>query len=201
MYSIITKDGRLENAFTYQQFMELAKQKAEAVTQGKQVSEDPSLDEHRPLNMQRAGRVEKTTELTPELAEIVQKIDATQYWVVITEDWCGDSAQNLPVLHMIASANPTIRFSILERDKNPDLIDMYLTNGTRSIPILVAFNETGEELFRWGPRPAAAAEIIRQAKAEGLEKEEMYNKLHLWYAKDRGRHLQAEFVTLLKSLR
>lgn len=201
MYSIITKDGRLENAFTYQQFMELAKQKAEVVTQGKQVSEDPSLDEHRPLNMQRASRVEKTTELIPELAEIVQKIDTTQYWVVITEDWCGDSAQNLPVLHMIASANPIIRFSILERDKNTDLIDMYLTNGTRSIPILVAFNETGKELFRWGPRPAAAAEIIRQAKAEGLEKEEMYNKLHLWYAKDRGKHLQAEFVTLLKSLR
>ena len=201
MYSIIANDGRLERAFTYQQFMVAAKQKAEAVTQGKQVSEDPSLDEHRPLNLQRASRVEKTTELSPELAEIVKMIDSPQHWVVITEDWCGDSAQNLPVLNLIASANPKIRFSIIERDKNLDLIDMYLTNGTRSIPILVAFNNAGDELFKWGPRPAAAAEIIKQAKAEGLEKEEMYNKLHLWYAKDRGKHLQAEFVTLLNNLR
>lgn len=77
-------------------------------------------------------------------------------------------------------------------------MNQYLTNGTRSIPKLVAFNKDGEELFRWGPRPEAAVKLINQWKEEGLQKQEWMEKLHLWYSRNKGSELEKEFVELIK---
>ena len=81
---------------------------------------------------------------------------------------------------------------------NLDIMDQYLTDGKRSIPLLVAFDAAGGELFRWGARPAAAQAVVDEANAEGLEKPAMLERLHAWYGKDRGRSLDAELVTLFR---
>ena len=75
----------------------------------------------------------------------------------------------------------------------------FLTNGTRSIPIVAAFNDEGEELFRWGPRPKAAVGLIDQWKSEGMEKSEWTEKLHLWYARNKGEELEKEFIELIEN--
>jgi hypothetical protein len=49
-------------------------------------------------------------------------------------------------------------------------MDVYLTNGKRGVPRLVAFSESGKELFRWGPRPQPVADIFREGVASGLPK-------------------------------
>ena len=118
--------------------------------------------------------------------------------MVITEDWCGDSAQNLPYIAALAKMNSNISLRILLRDENPDIIDQYLTKGiSRSIPILVAFDEAGEELFRWGPRPKEAQELVEELKANGYIKKDYIEKLHYWYAKNRGNNIEAELTKLL----
>jgi len=76
-------------------------------------------------------------------------------------------------------------------------MDQYLTNGSRSIPRLVALDAGGQELFHWGPRPAAALEVFQAAKSEGLEKADILEKLHLFYGRNRGMALDAEIVSLL----
>ena len=48
----------------------------------------------------------------------------------------------------MAELNQKINLKIILRDTNPVIMDLYLTNGTRSIPIFVAFDEKGNELFR-----------------------------------------------------
>jgi thiol-disulfide isomerase/thioredoxin len=118
--------------------------------------------------------------------------------MVLTEDWCGDSAQTLPFIACIAEENPHILLKILLRDENPDIMDLYLTNGKRAVPKLVAFDESGEELFVWGPRPQPAAEVFREGIAEGLPKKEVYPKLHLWYGRDRGKTVEKEFLGILE---
>ena len=92
--------------------------------------------------------------------------------------------------------NSNIDLRILLRDENPDIMDIYLTNGTRSIPKLVAFDENGNQLFEWGPRPKEAQRLIDQWKGEGIVKPELYEKLHLWYGRNRGKELEEEFLEI-----
>ena len=152
----------------------------------------------RKLNLQRSMRIMKTYKVSSELKEEIKKINEPQVWMVITENWCGDSAQNLPYLSLIAQENSNISFKIILRDSNPDIMDQYLTNGARSIPLLVAFNSNGYELFRWGSRPKIVQDLFLQWKAEGIVSPELYEKLHLWYARNKGQAIESEFIDILK---
>ena len=161
----------------------------------------PELAEYTVLNQARMDRLDKTVRLDPDLREALEQV-AAQSWLVLSEGWCGDAAQNLPVIAAMADSAPAIRLSVLGRDAHPDLMDRYLTQGSRSIPKLVAINEAGTELFTWGPRPGPAQRMILENKALPLEEQlpypELARKLHTWYAQDRTATLQAEFIALLK---
>lgn len=149
------------------------------------------------LNLHRSRRVTRTTKISEELQSLVESIASPQLWLVLTEDWCGDSAQILPQIVRVAELNDNITLRILPRDENLDIMDEYLTNGNRAIPKLIAYNDAGEELFTWGPRPIAAVELIKAEKESGKSKEEWQKDLHLWYAKNRGEEVNTEFTRIL----
>ncbi len=155
------------------------------------------------LNLARTVRNEKTVKLLPEVAEALKHAPAMN-WLVLTEPWCGDSSQVAPVLHLMADAAPNVRYGLLLRDEHLDLMEHFLTNGTRSIPKLIAFNLQGKELFSWGPRPREAQSVVLANKAlppeKQLPKEELYAKVHAWYAADRGVHVQQELLALLRNV-
>ena len=124
--------------------------------------------------------------------------------MVLTEAWCGDSAQNLPVIAEIAKLNPEkIKLYIVLRDENPELMDKYLTNGARAIPKLIAVNETlDKETFIWGPRPVPAQQLLLNWKNNPADKtwDDFEKELHGWYAKDKTQTIQSEFLDLLNGL-
>ncbi len=153
------------------------------------------------LNLARTRRLEKTFKPLPEVAAVMAQA-APQTWLVITEPWCGDSAQNLPVIQLLAALAPAIEVRIALRDTNLALIDRYLTNGARSIPKLVAFDAlTNAELFQWGPRPVAAHDLVMSEKskpvADQLSKEALAEHLHRWYNTNAGHDTQLELATLV----
>lgn len=149
------------------------------------------------LNLHRVGRIHRNWKPSAELASLLARIDRPQLWMVLTEPWCGDSAQSVPCLEILAESAPDITIRHLLRDDNPEIMDRYLTDGKRGIPLLAAFGPEGNELYRWGPRPAEAQTIMDNALAEGLEKPARLEKLHLFYGRNRGRALDGEWVTLL----
>jgi len=117
------------------------------------------------LNHQRSSRIHKSYKPGEELVKAARQIDRPQLWVVLSEHWCGDSAQNLPYLAEIAKLNSNINLRIILRDENPEIMDEYLTDGNlRSIPILIVFDYEGNELFRWGPRPKTADGLVSNSK-------------------------------------
>jgi len=173
-----------------------------------QVNNQNNLDEneikyfeYRKINLQRSSRLEKTFTLSRELINEINKIKAPQSWMIITETWCGDSAQSIPILAKAASLNDKINLRIVLRDENLNIMDSYLTNGSRSIPKLVAFDENDNELFQWGPRPQQAQNLMLKMKNDGVPKDEMNKELHLWYAKDRGKEIEKELIELLKNIK
>jgi hypothetical protein len=154
--------------------------------------------EYTRLNLQRSRRIERTWLPSAELSTLLQTITEPEQWLVLTEPWCGDSAQCLPCVAVMAERQPNIDLHLLLRDKNLDIMDRFLTDGKRSIPIVAMFDSSGRLLGRWGPRPAPAQVVLDAAQQAGLPKPELLERLHLWYGRDRGRALDAEFCALLR---
>lgn len=190
--------GRIKNGLDYTSFMDLSAKKLNETTPEVLSEDEKHLLEYTKLNMKRSERVEKTYTVSEGLKEKLSSVKEPQTWMVVTEAWCGDSAQNLPYIAKMASVNPLINLKIVLRDQNLDIMDQYLSNGTRSIPILVSFDQEGNELFKWGPRPAEAASLVKKAKEEGKQKEQFIEELHLWYGRNRGKAIESEFISLLK---
>ena len=150
------------------------------------------------LNRQRMRRLEKTVVLNESLREKVQNNKRKMIWLIITEGWCGDAAQNIPVIEKIADLSALIETRYVLRDENLELMDAYLTNNARSIPKLIALDaETLAEIGTWGPRPAPSMDLFVEMRDRGLEKPLLMENLQRWYVADKNRTIQAEFEKLL----
>jgi len=191
--------NKIKQRFTYQEFFKKVENDVLQVPSDDSNADDKKLHEYKKLNLQRMKRIAKTFEVSLELTDILLSIKTPQRWIVITEGWCGDSAQNLPAIAKVAKINPLIEFQIIERDQNLGIMDSYLTNGTRSIPILISLDSDGKEIFRWGPRPKEAQQLVTQLKSEGMEHDAFVEQLHLWYAKNKGAALAMELKQLLET--
>lgn len=152
------------------------------------------------LNRQRMRRLEKTAKLSDTVSEKARKLNRRMIWLIITEGWCGDAAQNIPTIEKIAAENTeSIETRYILRDENLELMDKYMTNGGRSIPKLIALDaETLEELGTWGPRPQAAMDYFAEMKAQGMAKPLIMENIQRWYISDKEKSLQAEFEVLLE---
>ena len=107
--------------------------------------------------------------------------------LVLSEDWCGDAVNTVPVLARLAEQASNLDLRLLGRDDNPDLMDAHLTNGrSRSVPVELFLDEDFVERGWWGPRPA---EIQQWVMEEGLQMDsaERYKHVRRWYARDKGR--------------
>jgi len=144
-------------------------------------------------------RLEKTVQLHNSLKLKAQNISRKMIWLIITEGWCGDAAQNIPAIEKIAAESPNIETRYILRDANLDLMDKYLSYNARSIPKLIALDAgTLQELGTWGPRPQAAMDYFFEMKHQGFEKPQMMENMQRWYNQDKEELLQAEFETLLE---
>ncbi|CAN5430668.1 thioredoxin family protein [soil metagenome] len=152
------------------------------------------------LNVQRMERLDKTVALTDDLVNVLKGLKRKYIWLVITEGWCGDAAQNLPIINLIAKQSPNIELKLILRDENLELMDRYLTLGGRSIPKLIVLDaETLQELGNWGPRPAATLDMLKAYKANpNKTHDEFAKEVHTWYAKDKALSIQHELLGMLQ---
>ena len=189
----------LEKAYTYDAYWGLIRQlMAQNKTTGADHSE--AMLHYTKLNMQRMERQDAHLTLEPETIEVLKQVRARWVWLVLAEWWCGDVAQNLPAIAKMTEANPNISLRMVLRDEHPALMDQYLTNGGRSIPILICLTASGlRELGRWGPRPQPAQQMLLDYKKDpaGRTYGQFAEELHGWYAKDKNLTIQREFRELV----
>lgn len=188
----------LPSAITYGQYRDLVAQHAANETStGAEQTE--ALSEYTQLNNARMRRLDKT--LKPSEAVVAQFKNFTKNhtWLVLTESWCGDAAQSMPAIHVVAEVSAQIDFKIVLRDEHLELMDAFLTNGGRSIPKLIVFdNETQKVVGGWGPRPSKATQMVSQYKAEhGTLTPEFKKDLQVWYTKDKGQNIFEDLADLI----
>ncbi|MCB9208868.1 MAG: thioredoxin family protein [Ignavibacteriales bacterium] len=195
------KDTKPNKIYTYKEFLELSETNITNTNIDALTDKEKIYFDYSKINLQRTKRIEKTFKPNQDIVDLVNKIDRKILFFVITEDWCGDSAQNLPYIEKYLNFNPLLEMKVILRDSNLEAIDNYFKEGNpRSIPKIVGFNENGKELFIWGPRPKFAQDLVQQLKAEGYTKEEFNKELHLWYAKNKGKELEKELVNIFRNL-
>lgn len=194
---VITKKI-IDEAYTYEEYRDMID---ELLEQDKTTGDNHSdeMVHYTKMNVQRMSRWDRRAELSDSLVDKLDNLDKEWIWLVITEAWCGDAAQNIPALVKMAEETDNIDIRFILRDQNLDIMDEYLTNGGRSIPKLICLDsETLEEVGTWGPRPILAQQKAMEWKEdESISKEEWAKNLHKWYAKNRNQELQDEFEQLL----
>lgn len=194
---------KLQDAFNegmnYAEYRQIIDQ---LMSEGKTTGADQSqgMLDYTALNIKRMDRGDKTVKISEESVDFLKDIP-TENWLVITEAWCGDASQIVPTLAKIEAATSNINMRMIWRDENLEIMDAFLTNGTRSIPKLIRLNEDFTEVLgEWGPRPEAMHQMVLDWKEkQDMTKTEMYQKVHGAYAKDRGKETVREIMSALES--
>ena len=195
MKNIITNS--LRKGISYEDYRKMV---TDLLAQGKSTgpNQSASLLNYSMLNNQRMHRLDKTVRLSKETMASIKNVKKPMTWLVLTEGWCGDAAQTLPVIHKIASQSDQIDLKIVLRDENEALMNEFLTNGSKSIPKLIVLDENHEVVNSWGPRPKEPTQMVAKYKRKhGQLDAEFKKQLQIWYNKDKGKNTQEDLIKLL----
>ncbi|MGH2583280.1 MAG: thioredoxin family protein [Dehalococcoidia bacterium] len=87
--------------------------------------------------------------------------------LVLTEDWCGDSAANLPIVMALAQETGKLEVRILKREGNEDITDNYtVADGRNHIPTYIVLADDLNEVGHFIERPAAITEKLGVFRSE-----------------------------------
>jgi len=161
--------------------------------------DDPDYIHYVKMNQKRASRLTRKGRMLPKLEELIKNIDVDMHWLLITEPWCGDAAHCHPFISRYAALNERITLEIQNRDAPNSEIDKYLTNGGKSIPMLIVRDANGQDLFTWGPRPKETQAMYLDLKGKEVAWPDILKELQLWYNKNKGVMMQEELYELFHS--
>jgi hypothetical protein len=139
--------------------------------------------------------VYRTVRVPEGAVERARQIPGRWHLLALSEDWCGDAVNALPLLARLTEQVPSFDLRLLGRDANPDLMDRHLTGSSRSIPVVMVLDDQLVEHGWWGPRPGPLQAWF-QGEGQALEKKERYRQMRQWYARDRGATILDEVLTI-----
>ncbi|MBI9040055.1 thioredoxin family protein [Lutibacter sp.] len=192
-------ESSLLKGLTYKQYRDTIKN---LLQQGLSTGEEQSeaLLDYSLLNDKRMDRLDKTLKISEETLNSLKQLHKKFTFLVIAEGWCGDAAQIVPILNLIAENSDLIDLKIVLRDENEELMNQFLTNGSKSIPKTIIIDENNNVINTWGPRPLIATKMVQDYKAKnGVIDAEFKKDLQIWYNKDKGNSTQNDLLKLLKA--
>ncbi|WP_339650722.1 thioredoxin family protein [uncultured Maribacter sp.] len=187
----------LENGYTYLEYRKLV---SDLTEKGESTGplQTEALVQYTQLNNSRMRRWDKTLNFSDEAIAKIKSVQDKITWLVLTESWCGDASPALPVLNKITELNPKISLSLILRDENLDVMNRFLSNGSMSIPKLIAINEEDFVVATWGPRSLNATQLVDAFKEEhGSLTAEFKQDLQVFYNKDKGKSVLEDILRLL----
>jgi len=191
-------ENSLKRSISYSEYRKLV---TDLLAEGKSTGENQTDDllNYSKLNNSRMKRLDKTFKLSENFEKTIQNSTKKYNWIVLTESWCGDAAHALPVINKITENSDNIELKIVLRDENEALMDNFLTNGSKSIPKLIAIDaDTKEVLNSWGPRPSEVAKMVQDQKEKfGALDADFKKELQVWYNTNKGANIEKDIIELL----
>jgi len=186
------------NAYSYSSYRNLIKR---LIAEGKSTAKEQNdaFLNYSILNDRRMDRLDKTLKITNETLNSIRKLKKDFTFLVISEGWCGDAAQIVPIINKITETSVNIDLKIVFRDENEELMNQFLTNGNKSIPKIILVDSDYNIINSWGPRPSIATKMVLAYKAKNKILDAKFKKdLQIWYNKDKGNNTQKDIMKLLK---
>ena len=196
MNTVVAK--ALFNSHSYEEYRKTVSDLLlKGLSTGNEQSEE--LTNYSSLNETRMNRLDKTIKISDENILKLKSLKRDYIWLVISEGWCGDAAQILPIINKMDLETDKVELKIVFRDENDEFMNLFLTNRSKSVPKLVIIDkDTGSVVNSWGPRPMGATQLILDYKKEfGVVDEKAKTDLQMWYLHDKGLSTQNEIIDLL----
>ncbi len=109
--------------------------------------------------------VYERTRLTDPQRNLIRGFVRQMNVIVLTGIWCGDCAQQGPLIQRIAEANPRlIDIKWLDRDEHMDLQERVMINAGKRVPVVVFCAEDFEPVGWFGDRTLARYRAIAQSQ-------------------------------------
>lgn len=184
-----------DHSVSYSDYLKNSEARIHALQQSKKEEEKEFLQYYQ-LGKTRMNRVDKTYHPDEGQLKKLETKNFTGKILIISEGWCGDAAMIVPVLHAFFG-DDNVR--LVYRDENEDLINQYLTNGGKAIPIVLLLDEKAETVVaHWGPRPVYGMELLKKHKTDpSYSADEFHTDLQLYYTKNKGVDIVEEILNLL----
>lgn len=182
-----------QNAISFDEYMKVAEERFH-----NNPDQNDEHQEYYELGLQRLNRTIKTYKVDPAQLEELKAKDFTGKILIISEPWCGDASATVPAVSTFFT-EAGIPVKVFLRDSDLSLIDQFQTNGTQSIPKVLIINDDFSIKANWGPRPQYGNELLKKFKEnpETYPREDFYNDLQVYYAKNRGKDAIQEIISLL----
>jgi hypothetical protein len=148
----------------------------------------PHLQKYVPINLRRMDRWEKRSHAIQRSDDRTLANGSAFRILVLTEAWCGDAAHVLPVAEKVIRSWDGLDVRYLFRDQHPELMQAFLTSGSRSIPKYILFRkEDGQVIETWGPRPSVLqAWTMNERSKVNFDPDAISVYQQSWYNSDKG---------------
>ena len=182
-----------QKAISFDEYLKISEERA-----NNNPDKNDEHQEYYELGLQRMNRILKTFKVDDSQIETLKSKNFNGKILMISEPWCGDASATVPAVSKFFEAAGN-EVKIFLRDSDLSLIDQFLTNGTQSIPIVIILDQNFNVINHWGPRPKHGMELLRKFKEnpETYPREEFYNDLQVYYAKNRGKDAVQEILELI----
>jgi len=119
--------------------------------------------------------------------------------LVVAEDWCGDSAYNLPYVARLAASAGVLELRIVDSQAGAPLLARYRTpDGRAATPLFLLLDAAWDEVGCLVERPTPLMDWY-QANRDSMARDDLYRHMLEWYETDGGRTVSTDIVDLLEA--
>lgn len=156
---------------------------------------DENLISYVKNNLELVEKLKFDLKINKKLFNFIQTVEEERTILVILEPWCLDAIILLPFFEALSTINDKIVIQIYLRDNNPELMNQFLTNGGKSIPVVFELDSSNQMIWKWGSRSEKAKLQFETVKS--LELDDKIAAMKSWYLEDKTMSAQEEIYDLL----
>lgn len=133
------------------------------------------LRNYRRFVKERTEEVSVSDETVSQAKRAIDDLASPVCATVMTEDWCGDSACNLPAVNRLLTESG-VALRIFRAGETPQLNDWYNSIGVTHIPVLSLWDSSWNEVGRWVEAPQSISAKKDTWKSENPQFMELYRR-------------------------
>jgi hypothetical protein len=136
--------------------------------------------------------------VTPDLITRMRALPEKRRLLVVTEDWCSDSANTVPyIARLIDGAPERLEMRLIDSQRGEAVMEAHRTpDGRTATPTVVVLGDDGRLIGAWTERPSSTQAWFLEKQKTTMQTP-LKAELMAWYANDAGKTTVAEIADIL----